>query len=293
MLRWTIGDVTVTRVVEIEMPVPYDEKHPFILSATPQAIAEIEWLRPNFVTESGALLLSIHALLVEAPGLRMVVDTCFGNDKPRRLLQGQPLQTQFLDAIAAAGFARETVDTVLCTHLHVDHVGWNTMLDPEGEQDGASRWVPTFPNARYLLGRKEHAFWSQTEDREQGTVFEDSVKPILDAGLADLVEMDHRVSDEIRLIPSPGHTPGHCSVLIESRGQTAMISGDIFHHPCQIARPHWGVPFDTDGAQAEATRVQVMEDLVGSGDLVIGTHFAAPTAGRIVRDGEAFRLVTD
>jgi glyoxylase-like metal-dependent hydrolase (beta-lactamase superfamily II) len=225
MLSWQIGDVTVTRVVEMELPVPYHPKSAFLKEATPEALAEIPWLRPHFVTEDGALTLSIHALVVRAPGVNLVVDTCVGNDKPRVLLGGQALQTTFLDSLEAAGCPAGSVDTVVCTHLHVDHVGWNTM-----RVDG--RWVPTFPNARYLIGRREYEHWRQEGDDDQQTILGDSVQPIFDAGLATLVEMNHRISDEIRLTPTPGHTPGHVSVLIESNGERAMITGDMLHHPC-------------------------------------------------------------
>jgi glyoxylase-like metal-dependent hydrolase (beta-lactamase superfamily II) len=146
MLSWTIGEVTVTRVVEMELPVPYGGALPFLREAAPDVLQTMPWLYPHFVTADGALVLSIHALLIDAPGLKLVVDTCIGNDKARALLRGQSLQTNFLQQLSDAGFAREAVNTVVCTHLHVDHVGWNTML-----QDG--KWVPTFPNARYLIGK--------------------------------------------------------------------------------------------------------------------------------------------
>ena len=146
-LSWQIGDAKITRIVESELPVPH--KYSFLQQATPDALREMPWLYPHFVTPEGAMLLSIHALLVDAPGMKLVVDTCIGNDKPRALLRGQKLQTQFLAHIADAGFARETVDAVVCTHLHVDHVGWNTMLDGD-------KWVPTFHNAGYLIGKTEY-----------------------------------------------------------------------------------------------------------------------------------------
>lgn len=282
-LSWTIGKVTVTRILELEMPVPYHEKHPFLVGATPQALAEIPWLYPHYVTEDGALRLSIHALLVEAPGLRLVVDTCIGNDKPRRMTGRQPLATGFLQQMAAAGWSPDSVDAVVCTHLHVDHVGWNTRL-----VDG--QWVPTFPNARYLIGRAEYDFWAAEEDAETQTILSDSVRPIFEAGLADLVEPDHRLSPEVSLKPTPGHTPGHVSVVIESEGRRAMITGDLMHHPCQIARPELTPPFDNDPAQAQATRRAVIEEVGDQPILVIGTHFAAPTAGHVRRDGETWRF---
>ncbi|HWF77989.1 MAG TPA: MBL fold metallo-hydrolase, partial [Caulobacteraceae bacterium] len=221
MLSWRIGRVTVTRVVEIEFNTRYRADAPFIPEATPEALKSTPWLYPNFVRpEDGALKVSIHALLVEAPGIRLIVDTCLGNDKPRGLVGGKPLATSFLEDLKAAGWARETVDLVLCTHLHVDHVGWNTML-----VDGA--WVPTFPNARYLMGRQEYSHWIVEAEGEAPAIMNDSVKPVFDAGLVDLVEMDHRISPELRLTPTTGHTPGHVSLLIESEGERAMITGDI------------------------------------------------------------------
>src|SRR4030095_9128276 len=183
MLKWQIGDVTVTRVVEMEMPVPYSPDSAFLKEATPDKLRDMPWLYPHFVTDEGHLKLSIHALLVKAPGLNLVVDTCIGNDKQRGITGGQALQTSFLSSLKDAGWTREAVDTVVCTHLHVDHVGWNTML-----QNG--NWVPTFPNARYLFGRREFEHWSGVADPGDRTIQQDSVKPILDAGLADLVESD-------------------------------------------------------------------------------------------------------
>ena len=283
MLQWNIGSVTVTRVVELETPVPYDPAHPFLREATPERLREMPWLYPHFVTEEGHLKLSIHALVVKAPGLTLVVDTCVGNDKPRTLMGGVALQTAFLESLSAAGVTPESVDAVVCTHLHVDHVGWNTRL-----QDGC--WVPTFPNARYLIGRREYEHWSAEGDSEQQAILADSVKPIFDAGLATLVEMDHRISPEISLTPTPGHTPGHVSVLIESQGARALITGDMLHHPCQFGHPEWSPPFDSDPHAGAAMRRSVMERVAGEPVLVIGTHFAAPTAGRVVREGGAFRF---
>jgi glyoxylase-like metal-dependent hydrolase (beta-lactamase superfamily II) len=153
------------------------------------------------------------------------------------------------------------------------------------------RWVPTFPNAEYLFGRVEHEHWSRVEGREDMPhIMADSVTPILDAGLATLVEYDHKIGAEISLLPTVGHTPGHVSVMISSRGERAMITGDFMHHPCQIAHPEWDTTADSDKEQGIRTRRIMFEQLAGSPVLVIGTHFAGATAGRIVRDGETYRL---
>ena len=233
--------------------------------------------------DDATLKLSIHALLVEAPELKLIVDTCIGNDRPRDITGGEPLSTPFLQQLGDAGWSREGVDAVVCTHLHVDHVGWNTMLEH-------GRWVPTFPKARYLIGRQEYEFWSAHDDEEQQQILGDSVTPIFDAGLAQLVELDHVISPEIRLTPSTGHTPGHVSVMIESEGERAVITGDMTHHPCQLAHPDWTPRFDTDLKESAFTRWRLFAEWADQPILVIGTHFAAPTAGHVVRDGAAFRF---
>jgi glyoxylase-like metal-dependent hydrolase (beta-lactamase superfamily II) len=283
MLTWQIGAVKITRVVEMMMPIKHHPKYPFLPGATPEALRTLPWLYPHFVDEEDRILLSIHALLVEAPGLRLVVDTCVGNDRPRHMLREGPLATPFLERMAEAGWSRESVDAVVCTHLHVDHVGWNTML-----KDG--RWIPTFPNARYLIGQRELAHWSAEGDDEQQAILADSVQPILDAGLAELVGTDHRISPEIRLTPTAGHTPGHVSVMIESEGERAVITGDMTHHPCQMAHPEWCPGVDNDPKAAIETRRRMFAEWADQPILVIGTHFAAPTAGRVRRDGDAFRF---
>jgi glyoxylase-like metal-dependent hydrolase (beta-lactamase superfamily II) len=280
MLSWQVGAVKISCVVELVLPFP---EGTFLPEATPEALRASSWLIPHFAKEDGTLIASVQALLVEAPGLRLVVDTCIGNDKPRSFVGGNPLATPFLQHMADAGWSRDSVDVVVCTHLHVDHVGWNTML-----VDG--QWVPTFPKARYLIGKREFEHWSSEGDEEQQAIMGDSVRPIFDAGLVDLVEMDHRLSPEVRLRPTPGHTPGHVSVVIESEGQSAVITGDISHHPAQMAHPEWATSFDSDVQAAATTRAALFAEWADQPILVIGTHYAAPTAGHIKRDGAAFRF---
>lgn len=282
MLQWRIGDVTVTRIVEIESL----GGSRFILpDATPEAVRDIPWLVPHFADEAGKLKMSIHALVIEAPGRRIIVDTCIGNDKQRDVPAWTRMQTGFLRELEAAGFAPDTIDTVLCTHLHVDHVGWNTRL-----VDG--RWEPTFTRARYLIGRTEFEYWQAEEtDADPATSpFHDSVKPVFEAGLVDLVDTDHVVCPEVRLEPTLGHTPGHVSVRIRSGGEQALITGDFIHHPCQMARPEWASSFDYDQTASTDTRRRMFGGLVADGTLVIGTHFAEPTAGRVVADGGVWRF---
>lgn len=284
--RWTIGDVTVTRIAEMETTGGMR----FLLpQATPEALRAIEWLTPHFADEEGRMKMSIHALVIEvprrgeAPGRRIVVDTCLGNDKKRANKHWTNLQTEFLKDLEDTGFAPETIDTVLCTHLHVDHVGWNTML-VEG------KWVPTFPNARYLMAKPEYDHWSRDDDPEQREIMADSVEPVFEAGLADLVTTTEVICDEVRLVPTLGHTPGHVSIEIESKGERALITGDFVHHPCQMAHPNWAAQVDTDPQQSTRTRREVFSQLAGTGTLVIGTHFAAPSAGHLKADGKVWRL---
>ena len=284
MRKWRIGAVTVTKIVELEST----GGSRFILpQATREAVLPLQWMKPDFMDDEGRLRMSVHALVIETPSRRIVVDTCIGNDKQGRFVPTwNNLQGPFLRDLAAAGFERESIDTVMCTHLHVDHVGWNTMMV-------GGRWVPTFPNARYLMARTEFDYWRSREDHdEQRAVFADSVAPVFDAGLVDLVETTHRVCDEVRLLPTVGHTPGHVSVAISSEGHEALITGDFLHHPCQMAYPAWASAADVDAEQSTRTRCEVFARLAGTPTLVIGTHFAGATAGRVVRDGDAFRLQT-
>ncbi len=281
MNRWQVGEVKITRIVEMEIA----GGTKFILpQATPEAVRPIEWLAPHFMDENGNLIMSIHALVVETPERRILVDTCIGNDKERNIPTWHKLQLPFLDDLAQAGYPRDSIDTVLCTHLHVDHVGWNTML-----VDGD--WLPTFPNARYLMGRKEYEYWDKEADiATYGNVMGDSVRPVFDAGLVDLVDMDHRICDEVYLEPTPGHTPGHVSVHIESAGAHAMITGDCIHHPCQMARIDWSSSADYDPEEARSTRRDLLAKYGDRDILVIGTHFATPTAGYIRSDAEGYRF---
>jgi glyoxylase-like metal-dependent hydrolase (beta-lactamase superfamily II) len=272
--------VKITRIVELETI----GSTRFILPlANNDAIRKLRWLIPHFATEEGRLKMSIHSLVVETPKHRIVVDTGLGNDKEGR---GVPTWNNrkgpYLETMAASGFPPESIDTVLCTHLHVDHVGWNTRLI-----DGT--WVPTFPNARYLFGRTEYEHWRDHSDTEDKVaVFKDSVQPIVDAGRAELIPSDFRLTQEITLLPTPGHSPGHMSVLIKSGGEEALLTGDVAHHPCQMAHLEWSSTVDSDPAQSRATRRELFSRFADTPTLVIGGHFSA---GHIRRDGDAFQFV--
>jgi glyoxylase-like metal-dependent hydrolase (beta-lactamase superfamily II) len=278
-MNWTVGDVRIAKVVELETV----GSTRFILpQAGPDDIKAMPWLVPAFATPEGRLRMSIHSLIVDTPSKRILVDTGLGNHKTGR---GVPTwndrNSPFLETLATAGFPRESIDIVLCTHLHVDHVGWNTMLE-----NGA--WVPTFPNARYVFALTEYEHWRDHSDTpEHAAVFNDSVKPVVDAGRVDLVASDHRLTDEVSLIATPGHSPGHVSVLISSKGQDALLTGDVAHHPCQMAHPEWSSTADSDQAQSARTRVELFSRFADTPTLVIGGHF---NAGHLKRDGQAFRL---
>lgn len=291
MKQWRIGKVTITCIREGSLGGLLNHILP---QATPAALDAIPWLRPDFVDDDHVLRGFVHAFVVQTPDRRIIVDTCIGNDKnfdPYRPAWSR-MQTSFMRDLIAAGFPPETIDTVLCTHMHADHIGWNTTL-----VDG--KWVPTFRNARYLFSRTEY----EAEQRRNADLTRDdlrsqalrnaaleSIKPVFDAGLAQLVETEHRVCDEVRLIPTLGHTVGHVSVHVASGGEEALITGDFVHHPCQLVHPEWATQVDFDGAQSSATRRSVFSHMAGTPALLIGSHFAGPIAGRIVRDGNAFRL---
>jgi len=194
-MHWTVGKVKITRIVELETV----GSTRFILPlATTDAIQKLPWLIPHFATVEGRLKMSIHSLVVETPSRRIVVDTGLGNDKEGRSVPiWNHRDTPFLEMMAAAGFPPESIDMVLCTHLHVDHVGWNTKLT-------GGKWVPTFANARYVFGQTEYEYWhDHSTEPDKAAVFHDSVKPIMEAGKADLVASDARICEEISLISTP------------------------------------------------------------------------------------------
>ncbi len=281
MTSWKVGDVKVTQVIECDLPLQPEMLLPEV---TAEALdAARRWLRPHFLNDDGSFTLSIHSFVVETGGRRVLVDTCVGNDKARPIPEWDRRSGPFLEDLASAGFPPGSIDQVVCTHLHLDHVGWNTRLE-------SGRWVPTFPRSRYLIGRAEWEYWRDEKDPFGTDVMADSIQPIFDAGLVDLVESDAVISDEVRLLPTPGHTPGHVSVHIVSQEAEAVITGDMLHHPVQCANPGWKDVFDVDDAQAHQTRSSFLERFADRPVLILGTHFPAPTAGRIVRDGDAYRF---
>ncbi len=285
-LQWTVGEVSIRSFAESETPTsPRFLFDGLSKGDVLQRAASSPWLRPHFISKDGYLLQKIQCLVVEVGELVIAVDTCVGNDKRRHNELWNQLDGPFLDDLTAAGYGPERFTHVVCTHLHTDHVGWNTRL-----VDGD--WVPTFPNARYLFVRSEYDYWQSTPgifDHEDPLA--DSVVPVVDAGQADFVDLDHRLCDEIALQPTIGHTPGHVSVVISSEGKRAVITGDMVHHPLQLADPVLSSMFDADADRAVATRRSAFARWAVDDTLVIGTHFGWPTAGTIVPEGDGYRLV--
>jgi glyoxylase-like metal-dependent hydrolase (beta-lactamase superfamily II) len=279
-MQWRIGKVKITKVVELETI----GSTRFILPlATYEEIQKLRWLIPHFATAEGRLRMSIQSLVIETPSRRIVVDTGLGNDKQgRNVPTWNDRHDPFLDTMTAAGFPPDSIDTVLCTHLHVDHVGWNTKL-----ADG--KWVPTFDKARYIFGKTEYEHWRDHSDApDKAAVFNDSVKPIVDAGKAELIASDAKLADEITMIPTPGHSPGHMSIHIRSDGEEGLLTGDVAHHPCQMAHLDWSSTADSDPGQSTATRRELFSRFADRPVLVIGGHY---DAGHIRREGDAFKFI--
>ncbi|MET9146997.1 MBL fold metallo-hydrolase [Streptomyces sp. NPDC004042] len=282
---WSLGDVTVHRVDEI--PLPPATGAWLLPGATPDLVTAEDWLRPHFADAEGTLRLDSHSFAFTLGGLRVLVDTGIGNGKERANPAWHDLDTDYLRALTAAGFPPDSVDLVILTHLHADHVGWNTR-----KADGA--WTPTFPRARYLTSRTEREFWAGYDMEEaRAQMFRDSVLPVEEAGLLDLVDIPAEGVDVVpglRLLPTPGHTPGHIAVELTGRDRTALITGDCVHHPVQFAHPGIGACVDIDPRRSETTRRALLASLAGTDTLVLGTHFAPPTAGRVVLREGGYRL---
>ena len=278
-----IGDLEIGRVVEDEGRLR--AARDLLPTLTPELLAENrDWMRQARATDAeDVLLLAFQSFLVRTPHHTILIDSCVGNDKnrPGRDMWHMKADTRFMDSLEAAGVGVEQIDYVLCTHLHVDHVGWNTRLE-----DG--RWVPTFPNARYVFEKSEYAYWEASNATAENPVFLDSVLPIVEAGKAEMVASEHAIGDHVRLIPTPGHTPGHVSVRLGRRDE-AVVSGDVMHSPLQARHPGLSAVFDVDPQQSAATRRSFLERYVDTPTVCCMTHFPSPSVGRLKRWGAGFR----
>jgi glyoxylase-like metal-dependent hydrolase (beta-lactamase superfamily II) len=285
-INWSIGDVTITRIVEIESLIfPADM---VVAGLTAEEVLSFDWMKPHFCTEQGDLKLSFHAFLVRTPGKTILIDTCFGAGRTLPSPAFSNLGHQFLENLAAVDVQPEDVDVVMCTHMHYDHVGWNT-------RNENGQWVPTFPNARYLYSAQDYAATKNLAESgdPHAAHFADSILPPVAAGLADFIDPvpGYRLCDEISLIATPGHSPGHFSVLISSKGRQAVITGDVMHNPVQCALPDRQPHADEDKAMAVETRRHFLTQFADSGVLLLGTHFPAPTAGHIHSSGDAWKFL--
>lgn len=287
-MRIQIGDTIVTRIEDYQGP-GFAPEEMFTNYTPGQWETERDWLVPGFYDPvANQVRTSIHSWLVRTPHHTVLVDACIGNHKqrpsiPRFNQRNEP----WIERLAAAGARPEEVDFVMCTHLHADHVGWNTQ-----RVDG--RWVPTFPNARYLFTRAEYERW---DDRRPGYVpkpinqhvFADSILPVVESGQMVLVDAGHTVDDVLTVEAAHGHTAGHVKIRLRSKGEQGMFSGDTIHHPLQLPFPHLCSVFDEDVPRALQTRLDMLADCAEQGALLMPTHFADPYCCRLqagLRDGK-------
>jgi glyoxylase-like metal-dependent hydrolase (beta-lactamase superfamily II) len=284
MGRYSFGDVSVDRVVEQCGPgfAPdflFPEWDPDVLTA------HRDLMVPNCFHEgAGRFIASIHTWVVKTRHHTILIDSCAGNDKnrpglPRFHQQNLP----FLERLAEAGVSLESVDYVLCTHLHADHCGWNTRL-----VDG--RWVPTFPNAKYVFSKAEYDYWQGPAGREgfNANVFEDSVLPVIAHRQAEIIDGEGAVGDGLHFHPTPGHSVGHVAITLSRNGRNGVFSGDIMHQPLQVFRPDWNSTFCENPTRAIASRRWLLEYAVAREATVFTSHFAHSSAGRVTRDGDRF-----
>jgi glyoxylase-like metal-dependent hydrolase (beta-lactamase superfamily II) len=286
-LRIQLGGITIQRVVEQEAP--FFDALQFFPALTPELLAENRaWLRPIFLDAEDKLVLCIQSYVVQTPTHNILIDTCVGNHKPRpaRAFWHMLASDRYEKNLAAAGLSVAEIDFVLCTHLHPDHVGWNTRLE-----DG--RWVPTFPKARYIFADRELDHWTmrQKQDPEACPWITDSVLPIVAAARADIVKSAHAFDDLVALVPTPGHTIDHYSVRVGKRGADALITGDMIHSPLQARYPDLSARPDYDGKQAAETRRRLLGEICDTATLMCTAHFPSTSIGRVVGWRDAFEFV--
>ena len=284
-----IGDFEVHRISEFEGPfiapkVFFPEYDPEVLRANPDMAG------PRLIDPAtGKLVFSFHSFVVKTGRHNILIDSCIGNNKQRPTRpQFHQLQSPFLVDLASTGVTPEQIDYVMCTHLHWDHVGWNTRLDN-------GRWVPTFPNARYIMARREFEHWQAVQQRSEESphryAFEDSVLPVVRTGQSVLVDDNYSLEDGFFFESAPGHTPGNVVIHARSRDDRAVFLGDVLHHQFQLMQPAWSTLACTDPALSRTTRTRLVEEYAERGTRLLPGHFPSPTAGRIVRRGSAFRYV--
>ncbi len=281
-LTFKASDLTLHRVIEMETPfLPARDMLPDL---TEEVLAENRaWMQPAALTPDDTLILCVQSWVVRTPHHTILVDTCVGNDKPRaRAVWNMRTDETYMRALAAHGMTVDDIDYVMCTHLHPDHIGWNTRLV-------GGKWMPTFPNARYIIGRIEYDNASKAHAANAIPMFADSVAPVVDAGLADFVEETHAIGDHVRLMHTPGHTAGHVAIRFGRDHDDAVMTGDLIHSPLQARYPELSVKFDVDKVQAAQTRRRFLEQYCDTDTLCCTSHFPSPSAGRIKRWGDGFR----
>ncbi|MFW2403917.1 MAG: MBL fold metallo-hydrolase [Gammaproteobacteria bacterium] len=281
------GPFDIQRVQELVWP---HRELNFVLldDATPEEFAKTRVSQDErFVNVAdGTLIMSFHSFIVRTPRGNLLVDTCVGNHKNYpTLAEWHQQEFPYLERLGQAGLTPDDIDFVCCTHLHGDHVGWNTQLDN-------GRWMPTFRNARYLMAADELNFWENFHATEPDNMYQhvwrESLLPVIEHGCVDRVASDHEILPGIRLRPAPGHTPGNVVIELEDASQRAIMSGDVVHHPVQIERPDWSSQFDGDPDMARTTRLQLLERIADTDTELLGAHFAGPTALRVVSHAEGF-----
>jgi glyoxylase-like metal-dependent hydrolase (beta-lactamase superfamily II) len=282
-----IGSTVIHRIVEQEGP--FFEALKFFPTLTKELLDENRaWLQPNFIDRAGQLMLCIQSYLVQTPHHNILIDSCVGNHKarPTRPFWNMMSSDRYEKNLAATGLSVGDIDFVMCTHLHTDHVGWNTRLEN-------GRWVPTFPKARYVFADRELAYWTkrQQDDPAACPWIEDSVLPIVAANRVDIVKSAHAFNDLVTLIPTPGHTIDHYSVQVGKPGADAVITGDMIHSPLQARYPEIGMMADYDSKQAGVSRRELFGRFCDTSTLMCTAHFPSPSTGRVVRWRDAFDFV--
>ncbi|MGL6063421.1 MAG: MBL fold metallo-hydrolase [Bradyrhizobium sp.] len=277
------GDLAIHRIIEQETTfLPAQEMLPTL---TPEVLAENRaWMQAAKALDANdVLILCFQSYVVKTPHHTILIDSCIGNDKSRPSRPNWNMKTDdtYMGALAAAGISVGDIDYVMCTHLHVDHVGWNTRLEN-------GRWVPTFPKAKYVFARTEFDYWMETNAKTAVPAIGDSVIPIVEAGRHEVVGDEHAIGDHVRILPTPGHTPGHSAFRLGRGKDDAVFSGDLIHSPLQARYPEMSVKFDVDQAAAARTRRSFLERYCDTDTLCCTAHFPSPSVGKIRRKGDGF-----